>query len=93
MERGDLVSHPSRPSDKTKSHQEADGGRIAGSICNFTLVTALGHLADGFVLELGGKSLLTHGTPSDRSMLAIHVSSIPGEVQTHQVLLVWVATE
>ncbi len=41
---------------------------------------SLGHLADSFILELGGKSLTTHGTPSDSSMLAILVSTISGEV-------------
>jgi hypothetical protein len=44
--------------------------------------STLGHLADGFVLEFGSKSLLTHGTPSDSSKLAIQVSTIPGEVQS-----------
>jgi hypothetical protein len=47
----------------------------------------LGHLADGFVLEFGGKSLLTHGTPSDSSMLAIQVSTIPGEVHIAKHLI------
>ena len=42
----------------------------------------LGYLADGFVFEFGGKSLLTHGTPSDSSMLAIQVSTILGEVHS-----------
>ena len=43
-------------------------------------VTSLDHLADSLILKLGGISLMTHGTPSDSSMLAILVSTISGEV-------------
>ena len=45
-------------------------------------MTSLGHLANGFILKLGGVSLMTHGTPSDSSMLAILVSTNSGEVQS-----------
>ncbi len=41
-------------------------------------MTSLGHLANGLIPKLGGVSLMTHGTPSDSSMLAILVSTISG---------------
>ena len=44
-------------------------------------MTLLGHLADGFFLELGRISWLAHGTPPVGSILASEVSTIPGEVQ------------
>ena len=47
-------------------------------------VTTLGYLTDGFILELGGKLLLTRGTASDSSKLAIRVSTIPGDVHAIQ---------
>ena len=44
-------------------------------------VASLDHLTVGFVIEFGCKSLATHGTPSDISLLAILLSTISGEVQ------------
>jgi hypothetical protein len=49
-------------------------------------MTALSHLADGFVLEFGRVSLLAHGTPPVGSILASEVSTIPGEVQPYEAL-------
>jgi hypothetical protein len=43
-------------------------------------MTLLGHLANGFALEFGRESLLTHETPLIASILASEVSAIPGEL-------------
>ena len=45
------------------------------------LLTTLGHLADGFVLEFWRVLLMAHGTPPTGSMLASEASTISGEVQ------------
>ena len=55
--------------------------RLAGYMHRMTF---LGHLADGFVLECGRVSLLTHGTPQVGSILASEVSTIPEELHRYR---------
>jgi hypothetical protein len=55
--------------------------RHAEAHCNINnRMTALDHLANGSFLKLGGKTLTTHVTPPDSSMLASEVSTITGQV-------------